>query len=464
MGKALIIFLISCTVPFLANAQQNFSLSEAIQYAIAHHSSAKLNAINIADAEQNMKELRAIGMPHLSASLGYNYFIEVPASPVGDFITPAIKGILVGTGVASDYPLINDLQPQTGGKLSFQQKNNLSASADLSWLAFDGSYLVALQAAKTYRELVNLQAEISPVTLRNNITEAYHAVLIAEKNKEILQKNIENLKFIRNDIAEINKQGLNEKQDVDRLDLSLLTLESGKINLEKSIELMKNLLKFQMQFPADQPINLTDSFDELFTLASNHSELAIAARNINDRPEYNVLAKTNELAALDIKRYKMAYWPSLIMIGSFQRSFQSNNIFKSGGTWLPTSLVGAQLNVPIYDGGDKAAKMQRARLTVEKNQVQIDDFNRGVDIALTAAQSQYLIAKETITTRTKALDLANEIYRVATVKYKEGIGSSLEVKQAESDVYSAQNNLLQSQYDLIKAYFDIEKALGKTNL
>ena len=60
MGKALIIFLISCTVPFLANAQQNFSLSEAIQYAIAHHSSAKLNAINIADAEQNMKELRAI--------------------------------------------------------------------------------------------------------------------------------------------------------------------------------------------------------------------------------------------------------------------------------------------------------------------------------------------------------------------------------------------------------------------
>ena len=227
---------------------------------------------------------------------------------------------------------------------------------------------------------------------------------------------------------------------------------------------MKNLLKFQMQFPADQPINLTDSFDELFTLASNHSELAIAARNINDRPEYKVLAKTNELAALDIKRYKMAYWPSLIMIGSFQRSFQSNNIFKSGGTWLPTSLVGAQLNVPIYDGGDKAAKMQRARLTVEKNQVQIDDFNRGVDIALTAAQSQYLIAKETITTRTKALDLANEIYRVATVKYKEGIGSSLEVKQAESDVYSAQNNLLQSQYDLIKAYFDIEKALGKTNL
>jgi len=462
MHKLFIIILLSLFTGSVAlQAQQSFTLDEAVKYAIEHHSSTHINAINMADAEQNMRELRSIGLPKLTGKLGYNYFIETPSVPVGDFLTPAIKGILIGTGVAADYPQINELQAQQGGQLSFQQKNNFAASADFSWLAFDGSYLVALEAAKTYRELVSLQSEVSPITLRNTITDAYYAVLIVEKNKEILEKNIANLNLLRNDVAAINKQGLNEKLDVDRVDLSLATLQSTTSNLTRSIELMKDLLKFQMQYTPDQPIVLSDSFDELFNNAENHPELAAAELSFNDKPEYLVLQKANELAALDIKRYRMAYWPSLIIISSFQRSFQSDNIFKKGGTWLPTSLVGAQLNIPIFDGWEKDAKMQRAKLKVEKNNVDIENYQRAINLSLTNSRNQYLIARETVDTRSKALKLADEIFRVSNIKYKEGIGSSFEVKQAETDVYAAQNNLLQAQYELIKAFSEIQKALGK---
>lgn len=457
--------LLCLIVAFISNmnAQNAFSVEEAVNYAIKNHSANKQNEINVADAEQNMRELRAIGLPQLSGSVGYNYYIETPSAPIGDFLTPAIKGILEGTGVAADYPKINDLQPREGGTLSFQQKNNFSAGVNLSWMVFDGSYLVALEAAKGYKELTHLQTEITPNQLRNTVTEAYYAVLIAQKNVSILDKNIANLKVIRDEMAAINKQGLNEKLDVDRIDLSVSSLVSAKSNLERSIELMKDLLKFQMQFPANQPITLTSTFDEVYQQADANAGITDAKLNLTDRPEYNVLMKTNELLGLDLKRYKMSYWPTLVLIGNFSRSFQSDNIFKPGGIWLPSSLVGAQLNVPIFDGYDKSAKKQRARLSIEKNLVTISDFERGVNIAVTSAQNQYMIAKENIRSRQQTLDLANEIFTVSQTKYKQGVGSSLEVKQAEADVYVAQNNVLQAQYDLIKAYFEIEKALGKYN-
>jgi outer membrane protein TolC len=445
------------------NAQNAFSLEDAVNYAIKNHSANKLNDINVADAEQNMRELRSIGLPQLSGKVGYNYFIETPSAPIGDFLTPAIKGILIGTGVAKDYPEINDLKPREGGTLSFQQKNNFSAAANLSWMVFDGSYLVALEAAKGYKELTHLQTEITPNQLRNTVTEAYYAVLLAQKNVATLDSNIANLKVIRDELAAIYKQGLNEKLDVDRIDLSVATLRSAKSNLERSIELMKDLLKFQMQYPADQPITLTSTFDEIYQQADINGSITDAKINMTDRPEYNVLMKTNELLGLDLKRYKMAYWPTLVLIGSFERTFQSDNIFKPGGLWLPSSLVGAQLSIPIFDGYDKSAKKQRARLSIEKNLVTISDFERGIKLALTTAQNQYLIAKENIKSRQQTLDLANEIFKVIQIKYKQGVGSSLEERQAEADVYAAQNSLLQAQYDLIKAYFEIEKALGKYN-
>ena len=432
--------LLSCfvAISFAANAQQNFSVEEAVQYAIKNHSSTKKDVIKIADAEAQMKAIKATGLPQLNGSAEYQYFIEVPAMPLPKEFDP--------TG--------------EGGTIAFQKRNNLNLGLNASMLAFDGSYLVALKAAKLYREYVRSQTEITPITIRKNVTDSYYTVLIAEKNKAQLEKNINIIQTLRKEVGEIYKAGLNEKLDVDRIDLSISNLQSTINVLSRNIEILKNVLKFQMQLPMDQQITLTDNFDVIYNEAQTEQSKSVEQLNIQNRPEYRSIGKGIELAKLDIDRFKKGYLPSLSVFGSFGRGFQSDNIFKSGGLWIPTSLVGIKLAVPIYDGGAKKANIQRAQIVVETNIIDRNDFERATNLEVINAQQSYLNALETVKDKQKSLDLAQEIFRVSQVKYKEGIGASFETQQAESELYSAQAGLIQAQSEVITSKFAIEKALG----
>ena len=432
--------LLSCfvAISFAANAQQNFSVEEAVQYAIRNHSSTKKDVIKIADAEAQMKAIKATGLPQLNGSAEYQYFIEVPAMPLPKEFDP--------TG--------------EGGTIAFQKRNNLNLGLNASMLAFDGSYLVALKAAKLYREYVRSQTEITPITIRKNVTDSYYTVLIAEKNKAQLEKNISIIQTLRKEVGEIYKAGLNEKLDVDRIDLSISNLQSTINVLSRNIEILKNVLKFQMQLPMDQQITLTDNFDVIYNEAQTEQSKSVEQLNIQNRPEYRSIGKGIELAKLDIDRFKKGYLPSLSVFGSFGRGFQSDNIFKSGGLWIPTSLVGIKLAVPIYDGGAKKANIQRAQIVVETNIIDRNDFERATNLEVINAQQSYLNALETVKDKQKSLDLAQEIFRVSQVKYKEGIGASFETQQAEAELYSAQAGLIQAQSEVITSKFAIEKALG----
>lgn len=432
--------LLSCfvAISLAANAQQNFSVEEAVQYAIRNHSSTKKDVIKIADAEAQMKAIKATGLPQLNGSAEYQYFIEVPAMPLPKEFDP--------TG--------------EGGTIAFQKRNNLNLGLNASMLAFDGSYLVALKAAKLYREYVRSQTEITPITIRKNVTDSYYTVLIAEKNKAQLEKNINIIQTLRKEVGEIYKAGLNEKLDVDRIDLSISNLQSTINVLSRNIEILKNVLKFQMQLPMDQQITLTDNFDVIYNEAQTEQSKSVEQLNIQNRPEYRSIGKGIELAKLDIDRFKKGYLPSLSVFGSFGRGFQSDNIFKSGGLWIPTSLVGIKLAVPIYDGGAKKANIQRAQIVVETNIIDRNDFERATNLEVINAQQSYLNALETVKDKQKSLDLAQEIFRVSQVKYKEGIGASFETQQAEAELYSAQAGLIQAQSEVITSKFAIEKALG----
>lgn len=422
----------------MIHAQQSFSVEEAVQYAIKNHSSTKKDIIKLTDAEAQMRAIKATGLPQISGSGEYQYFIEVP-----EMVLPA------------------EFDPSgEGGTVAFQRKNNLNLGLSASILAFDGTYLVALKAAKFFREFVKSETEITPVTIRKSVTDSYYTVLIAEKNKSQLEKNLSIIQNIRKETAEIFKSGLNEKIDVDRIDLSISNLQSTINNLGRNIEILKNVLKFQMQLPMDQEVVLTDNFDKIYEISKSDNGKSTEQLNINKRPEFRMMGKGIELAQLDIERYQKGFLPSVNVYTSFGRGFQSDNIFKSGGFWIPSSVIGLKLNVPIYDGGGKKANIQRARLTVEKNTIDRSDFERATNLEVVNAQKTYLNALETVVEKQKTLDLAQEIFRVSQVKYKEGIGASFETSQAESELYSAQAALIQAQAEVITSRFAIEKALG----
>jgi len=179
------------------------------------------------------------------------------------------------------------------------------------------------------------------------------------------------------------------------------------------------------------------------------------------RSEFQLLNTTQELNQLDLKRNKAGYLPNVGAFASFQESLQRTNLFDNDQTgFLPTGVVGFKINVPIYDGGEKSAKIQKVKLNIEKIDLQKDEFTRGMTLQVKNAQVAMSNAKRNLKNRNKALEITQSIYDRTKIKFTEGVGSSVEVTQAENTLYQAQAEVISALYDLLTAKVDLDIALG----
>jgi len=443
----------SCSI----RAQSSFSLEEAIAYGIEHQNAMKLNDLEIASADSDIKEIRSIGIPKVNGAIDYNYYFYVPKQPIQDFIGPAVYSILEAEGL----PTTTQGPPQTF-ELSFVQPQQLNLGLSANALVFDGSYIYAIKASKLYKDLVRKQKDATADQVKNNITKAYLSILIVEENKRTLKDNIFTLEKSLNEVKAMYEAGFMESLDVDRLQLSYDNLNTQVENLNGLIELSKNLLKFQMGYPLDDEIALSEDINELilkFDAEVLSDDIVI---DPNKRSEFQVLNTTQELNQLDLKRNKAGYLPNVGAFASFQESLQRTNLFDGDQTgFLPTGLLGFKVNVPIYDGGEKSAKIQKVKLNIEKVDVQKDEFTRGMTLQVKNAQVAMSNAKRNLENRRKTLAMTKSIYDRTKIKFTEGVGSSVEVTQAENGLYQAQAEVISSLYDLLQAKVDLDIALGK---
>ena len=441
----------------VANWQKSFSLEEAVSYGIVNQNSIKMTDLEIANADSEIKEVKAIGMPQINGAIDYNYFFYVPKQPVADFISPAVFGILEAEGLPTTTQ-----GPTETFEFSFVQPQQLNLGVSASMLVFDGSYLVALKASKLYKELVRKQKDANVNQVKANITKAYLAILIAEENKKTLNDNINTLSKSLAEVKAMYEAGFMESLDVDRLQLSSDNLKTQLANVDGLIELSKNLLKFQMNFPLDDEISLSEDINRLivkFDAEADNSNIQI---DPSQRPEFQILNTTAELNALDLKRNKAGYLPNLAAFASFQESLQRTNLFDNDETgFLPTGLLGFKINVPIYDGGEKSAKIQKVKVNIEKVNLQKNEFTNVMTLQVKNAQVAMANAKRNLENRQKALAMNQSIYDRTKIKFTEGVGSSVEVTQAENGLYAAQSQVIAGYYDLLTAKVDLDIALGK---
>ena len=130
------------------------------------------------------------------------------------------------------------------------------------------------------------------------------------------------------------------------------------------------------------------------------------------------------------------------------------------GFWAPTAFVGLRMSIPIFDGMYKSALVQRSRLDLEKAQNQQNDLARAIDLEVKNARNTYITARSSAENQQNNLDLAERIYDTTQIKYREGVGSSVELTQAEQGLYDAQSNYINALYNLLVAKLDYETALG----
>lgn len=412
------------------------SLPDCIQYAYDNNPQIRIAQLQITDAECQIRESKSIGYPQLSASIGYQYFIQRPGIPASALGIPG----------AGDE------------KVAFNAYHSLTPGFTWNQLLFSNSYLVGLRAARYYKAYVEQQVAVTKRELRNAVTDAFLPALLISENLAILDKNVGNLEKLLSETKATNQAGFAEQLDVDRLELSLSTLRAERDNLVRQREVVVNALKFAMGMPVKQEIALSGNVQQL--LAEYTSADPGAEVNFSNRPEYVQLLKGRDLNAIQIELYSKTWMPTVSAFVQYQPGFQG--AFGNDTKWffIPAAIAGVSVNVPIWDGGTTRARRERAVLSVQTIDAQKQLLENAITLEVENARKQYLNATERVKSQQKNLDLAQRIYNTTQTKYKAGVGSSFELVSAEQQLYSAQQSLMQAQYDLLTARVGIKKALG----
>jgi outer membrane protein TolC len=274
-----------------------------------------------------------------------------------------------------------------------------------------------------------------------------------------LEANVARLQKIYDDTKAYNEAGFAEKIDVDRLKVQLNNLLVENEKVDRLLEISVDLLKFQMGMLISSEVKLTDTltYNAIVEEAGNNTDF------YSGRIEYSLLQTQKELYGLDVKRNQAGYLPNLAAYGSLSSQALRNefNVFDPGKQWYASFILGAKLNLPIFDGFQKSARIQQAKLNLQKLTNDENNLKNLIDFQVKAARVSYDNGYKTLMEQKQNMELAQDVARVTQIKYKEGVGSNLEVINAETSLREAQTNYFDALYNLIIARTDLLKAEGK---
>jgi len=445
-----------------ATAQSVYSVQECINYAIQNQPSLQKQKLEEDIQKSVNKEVTALTRPQVSAVGSFQYLFIVPkqrgdanAFDLGDAF-----GFFV---IDSARLAANPPAPQTDYEREyseFQFGLPLSASMNLQvqQILFDPAVLIGLQARESLNELAKLNTKRSEEELRINVSKAYYNCVIAEKRRLLLDDNISLLSKIESTTSKLYKAGFAEKIDVARLTVQKNNLLTEKNKIDNLVALSHSVLKFQMGMPLTNSIKLSDD------LNSEEIKRDMLLTNVIDydqRTEMQLLKKGIELNELDYKRYKKANLPTIAAVGQFGYATQTKRL-KEVFTlpYFPTGAIGLSVNIPIYGGGQRAAKMEQVELKLKQTRLDIQNFEQAVDFEVNNARTSLRNSLLTLKSQEENIDLAKKVYDIARIKYKEGLGTNLEIIQAQTAMKEAQTNYFGSLYDAMLAKIDLQKALG----
>jgi outer membrane protein TolC len=287
--------------------------------------------------------------------------------------------------------------------------------------------------------------------------------LTVKKNIEMVNSNLLMLEKSLADVEKLNAEGFAEKLDVQRLKLAVSNLKVQKEKLLAAADATLNLLKLQMGFDVNKQIELTD---DLESIDKNIPALTSTEFDVKNRIEFKMINQGLSLSQLEEKRYKVGKFPTLVGFFQHQQSTQRPefNFFQSNLTpnnnWVPSSAFGLSVQMTLFDGFRAKSSIAEIRLKRQKTVNDLYNFTNAANLEYNNAVKNYNTSTQLVELQKENMDLAKEIYTKANLKYKEGVGSSLEVVQAENDLKTAQANYLNAIYDLVIAKIDLKKANG----
>ncbi len=441
-----IILVLGLTISILNSFAQtkssySFSVKQAVDFAMQNQHDIKNSMIDEELAHKTVAEIRASGLPQINASFDVKDFVEFPTT-----VIPGAGGLFGG-------------QPGSDAVLKFGAPYQAAAGADASQLLFNAEFFSGLKGSKLYIELSTRAIARTKVEVAATVSKAYYMVLVSNERVKLLDANIARLKKTMDDTKALMDNGFVEKIDFDRLTVAYNNLLVEKEKVDRLLSTGMYLLKYQMGMEINADLTLTDKLEDMKV------DLPAAGSDKFDyskRIEYGIMETSFKLSKVDLKRKKYAYLPYAFAYGSLsENAYRSKfDLFDRTTPWYPTAIIGVTVKVPIFNGFLKNVKVQQAKLNVQKAENNMEFIKKSIDLELATSTTNLTNSAASLENQKKNIAIAEDVASVAKKKYDAGVGSNLEVLNAETALKEAQTNYISALYDAIIAKIDFDKANG----
>ena len=425
-----------------AQEQLQLSLDEAIAFARENNYTEKIATLDIEAAKKQKWEATSYGLPQIDAAVDYQNWLKQAVS----FIPSEIIG-----GPPGEFtPVV------------FGTKQNLNATATLNQLIFDGSYLVGLQSAQTFLMISNLAKEKTDQTIREAVINAYGNVLVAVETLEILYKNQEVLAKNLEETRILLETGFAEEQDFQQQQITLSNIEN-EINRSRRYEIIaRQGLNLTLGIPVETEVILTEDLENM-ALKSTDLEMIYLPFDLENHVDFKIADNQVISDELLVKYEKSKSIPSLNAFINYSQFSAGNdfNTFNDSDNWFGSSLFGLSLNIPVFSSLQRSARTQQAKINLMQSEIRRQEISENLKLQVSTAKNSYQFALDQYQTSKENLTLAESIAEKEQVKFFEGLSSSINLTNTQSQLFSSQQSYIQSIMQIIQSKVELENALNQ---
>jgi outer membrane protein len=428
-------FLLSALVAVNACYSQVLTPEEAISTALKNNYNILLARIDSASFALDNSYANAAFIPQLNASVGRIWNLN-----------------------AQKVEFTDGRKRDTSGL----KNNNLTGSLNLNWTLFDGLRMFAI------RDRLAEQVRLGEFTVKEQVVNTVASVVNTYYN--IVQQK-QQLKAIEEQMS-INAErvkladrklsvGLGTKQELLQAQIDLNAQKSAQLGQRTSIEQLKQRLNQVMG------VDIAQSYDVLDSIPINPSiqleDVRSAAEMYN--PQLLIARKNIDIAHIVLRERKGDLFPTLSFNSAYTFNRQNNNaVVNVQATPLFSQnrgfSYGFGVNIPIINNFNSKRLVRQAKLDIRFQELQLESQRLQVDLVIYAAFKTYQFQMQALELEETNIQLAKENVFIAFERYRLGVSTYLELRDAQQSLETAYNRLIDARYNTKVAETELLRLRG----
>jgi len=427
---AFFIFFIGAA--FTGSAQQSRSLKECIDYGLQHYGTIRVAQYQVETANQQARQALGQYLPQVSGTGNFTDNLK-------------LQSTLLPAGFAGPEPT----------RISLGSKYQTNVSAQLTQTIYDKSLLIGIKANESNQKLADLNIRQTREEIIYNIATNYYQVFIVQQQIALHKDNLNRTQQVLNILKLQRDNGVIQPIDYTNTEVTYNNTRSQLSLSENNLALALNRLKYQMGLSQEQELTLSDTL-----LLKQVPTLEQSNFNAPSLISYQKAMANLDLQRLQLLRTKAGYQPTLSFTANYGTLALGNQFVDGFRNFTGFGSIGLRLNIPIFDGFQRDAQIQQNRLTVMTQEEQLRLNTAAYQLQFSNAQSQIQKSQTNIQNDDRNVKLAQEVYNITTLQYKQGTKSLTDLINADNSYRQAQSNYINSLINFYQARLDLEQSQG----